>query len=113
MSLNDTIGVTTLGGKGPHRRWGSPGWTAIAELGRIDELADGMGASVDAVTGTAIGPYRKSPPRGLGIRAKASWHRCLTKDHAFHQCWPWTSRSISPNPAIVDVAEPAALGPMR
>ena len=25
-----------------------------------DELADGMGGSVNAVTGVAIGPYRKS-----------------------------------------------------
>jgi len=26
----------------------------------VDELADGMGGSVNAVTGVAIGPYRKS-----------------------------------------------------
>ena len=26
----------------------------------VDELADGMGGSVHAVTGVAIGPYRKS-----------------------------------------------------
>src|SRR5712691_2002794 len=32
-------------------------------LGSVDELADGMGGSVDAVTGAAIGPYRKSRVR--------------------------------------------------
>jgi hypothetical protein len=34
--------------------------TVVEVLGRVDELADGMGGSVDAVTGAAIGPYRKS-----------------------------------------------------
>ena len=29
-------------------------------LGRVDELTDGTGGSVDAVMGTAVGPYRKS-----------------------------------------------------
>jgi len=28
-------------------------------LGRVDELADRTGGSVDAVTGAAIGPYRE------------------------------------------------------
>ena len=34
--------------------------TVVDVLGSVDELADGMGGSVDAVTGAAIGPYRKS-----------------------------------------------------
>ena len=34
--------------------------TAVDVLGRVDELADGTGGSGDAVTGAAIGPYRKS-----------------------------------------------------
>jgi predicted nucleotidyltransferase len=34
--------------------------TVVEVLGSVDELADGMGGSVDAVTGAAIGPYRKS-----------------------------------------------------
>jgi hypothetical protein len=34
--------------------------TAVDVLGRVDELADGTGGSVDAVTGTAIAPFRKS-----------------------------------------------------
>jgi hypothetical protein len=29
-------------------------------LGRVDELTEGKGGSVDAATGAAIGPYRKS-----------------------------------------------------
>jgi hypothetical protein len=41
--------------------------TAVDVLGRIDELADGTGGSVDAVTGAAIGPYRKSWL--LGVRS--------------------------------------------
>ena len=34
--------------------------TAVDVLGRVDELADGMGGSVDAVTETAIAPFRGS-----------------------------------------------------
>jgi hypothetical protein len=34
--------------------------TVVDVLGRVDELAEGLGGSVDAVTGAAIGPYRKS-----------------------------------------------------
>jgi hypothetical protein len=34
--------------------------TAVDVLGRVDELADGTGGSVDAVMGPASGPYRKS-----------------------------------------------------
>ena len=39
--------------------------TAVDMLGRVDELADGTGGSVDAVTGTAIGPYRESQFKGV------------------------------------------------
>jgi hypothetical protein len=31
--------------------------TAVDVLGGMDELTDGTGGSVDAVTGAAIGPY--------------------------------------------------------
>ena len=34
--------------------------TAAGVLGRVDEVTDGTGGSVDAVMGAAIGPYRKS-----------------------------------------------------
>jgi len=34
--------------------------TAVDVLGRVDELTDGTGGSVDVVMGAAIGPYRKS-----------------------------------------------------
>ncbi len=34
--------------------------TAVEVLGSVDELADGTAGSVDAATGAAIGPYRKS-----------------------------------------------------
>ena len=34
--------------------------TAVDVLGSGDELADGAGGSVDAVTEAVIGPYRKS-----------------------------------------------------
>ena len=36
------------------------GMTVLDVVGSVDELADGMGGSVDAVTGAAIGPYRES-----------------------------------------------------
>ncbi len=39
---------------------GVPRVAAVDVSGRIDELADGTGGSVDAVTGVAIGPYWKS-----------------------------------------------------
>jgi len=32
--------------------------TAVDVLGRVDELPDGTGGSVDAVMGAAVGPYR-------------------------------------------------------
>jgi hypothetical protein len=59
VSLNDTVGVTRLGGTGPHRPQGFTGMTVVDVLGSVDELADGMGGSLDAVTRAAIGPYRK------------------------------------------------------
>jgi len=34
--------------------------TVVAALGRVDELTDGTGGSVDAVTDAKGGPYRKS-----------------------------------------------------
>ncbi len=37
---------------------------AVDVLGRVDELTDGTGGSVDAVMGTAIGPYQKSRLKG-------------------------------------------------
>ena len=37
---------------------------AVDVLGRVDELADGTGGSVDAVTGAAIGPYEESQFNG-------------------------------------------------
>lgn len=40
--------------------------TAVDLLGRVDELPDGTGGSVDAVTGTAIGPCRKSRTKTPG-----------------------------------------------
>ena len=36
--------------------------TSVDVLGRVDELTDGAGGSVDAVMGAAVGPYRKSRP---------------------------------------------------
>ncbi len=39
---------------------------AVDVLGRVDELTDGTGGSVDAVMGTAVGPYRKSRLSGVG-----------------------------------------------
>jgi len=37
-------------------------------LGSVDELADGTAGSVDAATGAAIGPYRKSRLGRLCVR---------------------------------------------
>ena len=36
---------------------GFTGMTAVEVLGSVDELTDGTGGSVDAVTGAAIGSY--------------------------------------------------------
>jgi hypothetical protein len=36
---------------------GCTGMTAVEVLRSMDELTDGTGGSVDAVTGAAIGPY--------------------------------------------------------
>lgn len=41
--------------------------TAVDVLGRVDELTDGTGGSVDVVTEAKIGPYRKSRPRYLKL----------------------------------------------
>ena len=43
----------------------------VGELGSVDELADGTGGSVDAVTGAVIRPYRKS-------RFKAGLHLAVS-----------------------------------
>ena len=34
--------------------------TVVDVLGHVDELAEGLGGSEDAVTGAAVGPYHKS-----------------------------------------------------
>jgi hypothetical protein len=39
---------------------GLTGMTAVEVLGSVDELTDGTGGSVDAVTEAKSGPYRKS-----------------------------------------------------
>ena len=59
VSLNATVGVPTPGTAGAQ----SPRVakiTAVDVVGRVHELTDGTGGSVDAVMGAAIGPYRKS-----------------------------------------------------
>lgn len=64
VSLNATVGVTNPGNGGAQ----SPRvaqMTAVDVLGRVDELPDGTGGSVDAVMGAAVGPYRKSRLTGL------------------------------------------------
>ena len=50
------VGVTKFGSKGPHRRPGFGRRTVFAVVGRVGDLADGTGGSVDAVTGPAVGP---------------------------------------------------------
>jgi hypothetical protein len=59
VSLNATAGVINPGNGGgtiPKVRQNDCRYV----LGRVDELTDGTGGSVDAVMGAAIGPYRKS-----------------------------------------------------
>jgi len=76
VSLNDTVGVTRLGGTGPHRPQGSPGMTVVDVLGSVDDLADGMGGSAEAVTVAAIGPYRESRVRARGSEGDSSRRSC-------------------------------------
>src|SRR5262249_12536314 len=61
----------TRGSKGPAQAPAFGRMTVVDVLGRVDERADGTGGSVDAVTGAAIGPYRKSrfdnPHRSGGL----------------------------------------------
>jgi hypothetical protein len=64
------VGVFARYGRSDHTRRqrvapapGVPGVAVVDVLGRVDELADGTGGSVDAVTGAVIGPYRKSRVR--------------------------------------------------
>ena len=59
VSLNATVGVTNPGNGGAQFPRVAK-MTAVDELGRVDELTDGTGGSVDAVMGPAIGPYWKS-----------------------------------------------------
>ncbi len=63
VSLNATVGVTN-----PRNGGGTipsvAQMTAVDVLGRVDELTDGTGGSVDAVMGATIGPYPKSRVNG-------------------------------------------------
>jgi len=52
--------------------------TAVEVLGSVDELADGTGGSVDAVTGAAIGPSWKSRLKGKADRT-AHGGNCVEK----------------------------------
>ena len=72
MSLHDTVGVTDSEA-GAAQAPGFGRMTAVDVLGRVDELADGTGGSVDAATGAAIGPYRKF--RLTGPRAASPGER--------------------------------------
>jgi len=63
VSLNDTVGVNHTRG---HRAAQATRFTRMTGgdvLGSVGELADGTGGSRDAVTGAAIGLYRKSRMR--------------------------------------------------
>ena len=59
LSLNATVGVTNPGNGGAQSARVAK-MTAVDVLGRVDEVADGTGGSVDAVTGAAIAPFRES-----------------------------------------------------
>lgn len=55
--------------------------TVVDVLGSVDELADWMGGSVDAVTGAASGPYRKSRIKALlGSSCPSKPHRDWSTD---------------------------------
>jgi hypothetical protein len=60
VSLNATVGVTNPLGMAEAQSPRVAKMTGVDVLGRVDELTDGTGGSVDAVMGAAIGPYRKS-----------------------------------------------------
>lgn len=46
--------------------------TAVEALGSVDKLADGADGSVDAATGAASSPYRKSRLGGALLRSEAA-----------------------------------------
>ena len=60
MSLEDMVAAIKLRANGSYRPLGLTAITAVEVLGRVDELTDGTGGSVDAVTEAKSGPYRKS-----------------------------------------------------
>jgi hypothetical protein len=52
--------------------------TVVDVLGSVDDLADGIGSPANAVTGAAIGPYRKSKmkcSRCLSVRIRSTKFR--------------------------------------
>ena len=53
--------------------------TAVEVLGSVDELADGTAGSVDAATGAAIGPYRKSRFKDLRLTPRLCLVRLLRR----------------------------------
>ena len=67
--------------------------TAVDVLGRVDELTDGTGDSVDAVMGAAIDPYRKSRvkcprcqhenPQGARTLAESKDHTVVWESGAY------------------------------
>jgi len=62
--------------------------TVIDVLGSLDELADGMGGSMDPVTGAAIGPYRESRLKGERVDASGGLLERSCEATDFYESFP-------------------------
>jgi hypothetical protein len=68
VALNGTVRVTNPRSTGVAQATGFVRRTAIKLSGRVNELTDGTVCAVDAATGAALGPSRKSRPCMVPLR---------------------------------------------
>jgi len=80
VSLNRAVEVTNPGHAGAHTALEIDRMTVVDVLRRVAELAEGLGGSVDAVTGAAIDPNRKSRLKFVRLPPPRSRTRVSTEE---------------------------------